>query len=65
MAAIVFVMGARPNYVKVAPPWRAVRAGLPAVRRILVATGQHYDDALSRTLARALGRRATPSRWPG
>jgi UDP-N-acetylglucosamine 2-epimerase (non-hydrolysing) len=54
MAAIVFVMGTRPNYVKVAPLWRAASAGLPAVRRILVDTGQHYDDALSRTLARDL-----------
>lgn len=47
-------MGARPNYVKVAPLWHAARTGLPAVRRILVDTGQHYDDALSRALARDL-----------
>jgi len=55
MATIVLVVGTRPNYVKVAPLWRAALAGLPAARLLLVDTGQHYDDALSRALARDLG----------
>jgi UDP-N-acetylglucosamine 2-epimerase (non-hydrolysing) len=43
----VVVVGARPNFMKVAPVLRALgsRAG---VRSYLVHTGQHYDDAMSR-----------------
>lgn len=44
---IVCVVGARPNYMKMAPLMRAMRAqaGLPTA--LLVHTGQHYDPALN------------------
>jgi UDP-N-acetylglucosamine 2-epimerase (non-hydrolysing) len=40
------VVGARPNFVKVAPVYRALRA-LGDVRLRLVHTGQHYDALMS------------------
>jgi UDP-N-acetylglucosamine 2-epimerase (non-hydrolysing) len=44
---ILHVVGARPNFVKVAPLMTAL-ARHAAIRQRLVHTGQHYDDALSR-----------------
>ena len=43
---IVHVVGARPNFMKVAPV-RAALAGRPGCRQILVHTGQHYDSFMS------------------
>lgn len=46
------VAGARPNFMKVAPILRELRArGIPSV---LVHTGQHYDDAMSDAFFRDL-----------
>jgi UDP-N-acetylglucosamine 2-epimerase (non-hydrolysing) len=49
------VVGARPNYMKMAPLVRAfaTRAGLPRV--LLVHTGQHYDVAMNERLFADLG----------
>lgn len=47
---ICFVVGARPNFMKVAPVLRALDG--PA---LLVHTGQHYDDAMSDVFVRELG----------
>jgi UDP-N-acetylglucosamine 2-epimerase (non-hydrolysing) len=44
---ITCVVGARPNFMKMAPVVAALRE-LPSVRTVLVHTGQHYDAALSR-----------------
>ncbi|MBI4720299.1 MAG: UDP-N-acetylglucosamine 2-epimerase (non-hydrolyzing) [Chitinivibrionia bacterium] len=44
---IMGVVGARPNFMKMAPIWR-VLAGKAAYSRVLVHTGQHYDDNMSR-----------------
>jgi len=44
---VLCVVGARPNYMKVAPLIRALRADPTAPRASLVHTGQHYDDAMS------------------
>jgi UDP-N-acetylglucosamine 2-epimerase (non-hydrolysing) len=41
------VVGARPNFMKIAPVIRALRARLPAARQVVVHTGQHYDHSLS------------------
>jgi len=42
---LLHVVGARPNFPKLAPVYRAgVRAG---VHQVVVHTGQHYDEALS------------------
>jgi UDP-N-acetylglucosamine 2-epimerase (non-hydrolysing) len=46
-ATVLHVVGARPNFVKIAPLIHELRARLPAVRQVLVHTGQHYDPELS------------------
>ena len=43
---IVSVVGARPNFMKVAPLCRALKA-YPQVEHMLVHTGQHYDVRMS------------------
>lgn len=44
---VLHVVGARPNFMKVAPVLRALEAR-GGFRNVLVHTGQHYDDAMSR-----------------
>jgi UDP-N-acetylglucosamine 2-epimerase (non-hydrolysing) len=44
---ILYVVGARPNFMKAAPVIEAGRAH-PGFRQILINTGQHYDDAMAR-----------------
>jgi UDP-N-acetylglucosamine 2-epimerase (non-hydrolysing) len=51
---IVHAVGARPNFVKAAPVVEAL-ATAPNLRQIVVHTGQHYDDALSRDVLDDLG----------
>ena len=52
---LVHVVGARPNFPKLAPVYRA---GLAAgIDQVVVHTGQHYDDALSASFLRDLGIR--------
>jgi len=49
---ILHVVGARPNFPKLAPVYRAcVRQGM---QQIVVHTGQHYDDAMSGSFLRDL-----------
>jgi UDP-N-acetylglucosamine 2-epimerase (non-hydrolysing) len=40
---VICVVGARPNYMKMAPIMRAFAAHQPALPTLLVHTGQHYD----------------------
>lgn len=50
---LLHVVGARPNFPKLAPVHRAgVRAGL---RQVVVHTGQHYDESMSESFFRSLG----------
>lgn len=44
---ILCVVGARPNYMKMSPIIRAFAAHEPALRSLLVHTGQHYDAAMN------------------
>src|SRR5688500_15372133 len=44
---ITLIAGARPNFIKIAPIIRAIKAGSGLQYR-LVHTGQHYDDRLSK-----------------
>jgi len=44
---LVYVVGARPNFVKMAPVVAALRARLPRSRHVVVHTGQHYDAEMS------------------
>ncbi len=48
------IVGARPNFMKVAPILEAVRA-YPRVAARLVHTGQHYDERMSTLFFRELG----------
>lgn len=50
---VMHVTGARPNFVKLAPVFNALR-GLDRLEQISVHTGQHYDDALSAAFFRDL-----------
>lgn len=51
---IVLVMGARPNFMKVAPLWNQLIEALDLFEPILVHTGQHYDDLMSEIFFRDL-----------
>jgi len=51
---IVHVVGARPNYMKIAPLMAALGSG-SSFRQVLVNTGQHYDDMMARAFVRDLG----------
>ena len=51
---ILNVVGARPNFMKIAPLLAAFRAR-PEVRPLLVHTGQHYDERMSDLFFRQLG----------
>jgi UDP-N-acetylglucosamine 2-epimerase (non-hydrolysing) len=51
---IIQVVGARPNFIKVAPILEAIkrrneRGGNPKIHSVLVHTGQHYDHAMSQS----------------
>lgn len=50
--SVLHVVGARPNYMKVAPVLRAFGDG---VRSVLVHTGQHYDTRMSDVFFQSLG----------
>lgn len=54
MVTVVSVVGARPQFVKVAVVSREL-CSRPGVREVLLHTGQHYDDEMSRTFFRELG----------
>jgi UDP-N-acetylglucosamine 2-epimerase (non-hydrolysing) len=43
---IIHIVGARPNFIKLAPVWRALRQ-YSAIKQSVVHTGQHYDYELS------------------
>lgn len=51
---IVNVVGARPNFMKVAPIMDAFRRA-PSIQPLLVHTGQHYDERMSDLFFRDLG----------
>ena len=51
---IVNVVGARPNFMKVAPLWEAMRA-YPGIEPLVVHTGQHYDHKMSQLFFDHLG----------
>src|SRR5215204_1831796 len=47
MRRIAFLAGARPNYMKVFPVWKALQKTSPATHLTLIHSGQHYDEAMS------------------
>ena len=52
---ILHVVGARPNFPKLAPVVRAATAA--RIEQVIVHTGQHYDDGMSDAFFRELGIR--------
>jgi UDP-N-acetylglucosamine 2-epimerase (non-hydrolysing) len=44
---VLYVVGARPNFMKVAPVFHELNARLPSARQVIVHTGQHYDLEMS------------------
>ncbi len=47
LGPVMCVVGARPNFMKMAPILRALAAHRPAMAMLLVHTGQHYDKDMS------------------
>ena len=44
---VMCIVGARPNFMKIAPLLRALAAHSPPIPALLVHTGQHYDASMS------------------
>jgi UDP-N-acetylglucosamine 2-epimerase (non-hydrolysing) len=44
---VLQVVGARPNYMKIAPIWREMSRDPETFEQLLVHTGQHYDATMS------------------
>ena len=55
MGPVMCVVGARPNFMKMAPILQALASHTPAIPSLLVHTGQHYDQDMSDRLFEALG----------
>ncbi|HUK35794.1 MAG TPA: UDP-N-acetylglucosamine 2-epimerase (non-hydrolyzing) [Vicinamibacterales bacterium] len=53
MKTVLHVVGARPNYMKIAPLMDAL-SGVEGLRQVLVNTGQHYDDTMAGGFIREL-----------
>jgi UDP-N-acetylglucosamine 2-epimerase (non-hydrolysing) len=51
----MYALGARPNFVKMAPVIACLRKRLPEVRHVIVHTGQHYDRIMSSVFIEELG----------
>jgi UDP-N-acetylglucosamine 2-epimerase (non-hydrolysing) len=52
---LLYVVGTRPNFVKMAPVIAALRSRLPGARHAIVHTGQHYDRMMSEVFLEELG----------
>jgi UDP-N-acetylglucosamine 2-epimerase (non-hydrolysing) len=52
---LMYVVGARPNFVKLAPVIAELRRRLPDVADVVVHTGQHYDELMSDVFLLELG----------
>src|SRR5919112_2172082 len=55
MLKVINVVGARPNFMKVAPIVEAMRRRAPDFAPIVLHTGQHYDERMSDAFFRDLG----------
>jgi len=51
---VCFVVGARPNFMKVAPVYNALREVDSRLELLLVHTGQHYDEGMSEVFLKEL-----------
>ncbi len=64
MADVLYVVGARPNFMKVAPVFHELDARVPPRRQVVVHTGQHYDHEMSDIFVGELGL-PEPDHWLG
>ncbi len=48
MKKIISVVGARPNFMKVAPIYRALKKYEDKIEHLICHTGQHYDEKMSK-----------------
>jgi UDP-N-acetylglucosamine 2-epimerase (non-hydrolysing) len=55
MLKILNIVGARPNFMKIAPIVREMRRRADEFTPLIVHTGQHYDEAMSDSFFRDLG----------
>ena len=55
LGPVMCVVGARPNFMKMAPILRALASHQPPLPAMLVHTGQHYDQGMSHQLFEDLG----------
>lgn len=55
MKVLACIVGARPNFVKMAPVLAGLREMAPEILPVLVHTGQHYDEAMSDRFFAQLG----------
>jgi UDP-N-acetylglucosamine 2-epimerase (non-hydrolysing) len=64
MTEALYVVGARPNFMKAAPVYHELRERLPSARQVIVHTGQHYDPVMSSVFFDELGL-PKPDHWLG
>src|SRR5215204_3842004 len=55
MLKVLNIVGARPNFMKIAPIVREMRRQSREFQPLIVHTGQHYDEAMSDSFFRDLG----------
>ena len=55
MLKVLNIIGARPNFMKIAPIVREMRRRSGDFQPLIVHTGQHYDEAMSDSFVRDLG----------
>src|SRR4051812_23184798 len=55
MLKVINVVGARPNFMKMAPIIEAMNRRPSQFQHLLVHTGQHYDERMSKSFFQALG----------
>ena len=55
MKKLYCIVGARPNFMKIAPIMRALEEHSGNIKPVLVHTGQHYDEAMNDTFFAQLG----------
>ena len=54
MKKIISVVGARPNFMKIAPLHRAFQKYSDTVKHLICHTGQHYDEKMSKVFLKIL-----------
>ena len=47
LGPVMCIVGARPNFMKMAPILRAMKSHVPPIPVLLIHTGQHYDKDMS------------------